>query len=66
MVDFVKMYSIFDISQSNSLKRYQKFLRVCSFGCKNLLNFTCLTMKFHNLAPYPHLLIFLHKYKVDS
>ena len=41
------MCPIFDSSQSNSLTRY-KILKGCSFGSKNLLNFTCLTMKFHN------------------
>ena len=42
------MCPIFDSSQSKSLTRYQKILKGCSFGCKNLLNFTCLTMKVHN------------------
>ena len=41
-------YPAFDSSQSNSLRRYQKILWRCSFGCKSLSNFFCLTMKFHN------------------
>ena len=53
----VKMCPIFDSSASNHLKRYQKILWVCSFRCKNLLNFTWNTMKFDNpihfnLKPY--------------
>ena len=35
-------------SQLCCFARYQKILWECSFGCKNLLNFTCHTMKFHN------------------
>ena len=42
------MHPIFHSSQSNSLTRYQRILWGISYGCKNLLNFTCLTMKFHN------------------
>ena len=38
----------FDSPQSKGFTRYQKILWGCSFGCKNLLNFTCLIMKFHN------------------
>ena len=46
--NLVKMCPIFDGSQSNSITWYQRILKGCSFGCKNLLNFACLTMKFHN------------------
>ena len=35
-------------SASNCLTRYDQILTGCSLGCKNALNFTCLTMKFHN------------------
>jgi len=45
---FIKMCQIFDGSQSKSLTRYQKILKVYSFGFKNLLNLAWLTMKFHN------------------
>ena len=38
----------FDSPKSKNFTRYQKILRGCSFVCKNLLNFTCLTMKFNN------------------
>ena len=38
----------FDSPQSKSFTRYQKILWERSFGCKNLLNSTCLTMKFHS------------------
>ena len=48
MVYLVKMCPIFDCSQSNCLTSYQKILWVCTFECKNLLNFTCQTMKFLN------------------
>ena len=37
----------FDSPQSKGLTRYQKILGGCFLGCKNLLNFTCLTLKFH-------------------
>ena len=47
-VYLAKMCPIFDDSASNCLTRYQKILWVCSLGSKNLLNFTCLTMKFHD------------------
>ena len=39
---------VFDKSASSCLIRYQKILWGGSLGCKNLLKFTCLTMKFHN------------------
>ena len=39
---------IFASSASNRLTRYKQILSVCSFGCKNALNFTCLSIKFHN------------------
>ena len=46
MVYLVKMRTIYDGSQSNSLTRYQKILWECSYGCKNILDFTCcFTMK---------------------
>ena len=48
MVHLVKMCLIFYGSPSNSLIRNQKILLGYSFGCKNLLNFTCHTIKFHN------------------
>ena len=35
-------------SKPSCLVRYHKILWECSFGCKNLFNFTCHTMKFHN------------------
>ena len=37
-----------DSPQSKDFTRYQKILWGCSFGWKNLFNFTCLTMKLHN------------------
>ena len=39
-INFVKMCLIFYGFQSKALTRYQKILRGCSFGFKNLLNFT--------------------------
>ena len=39
---------ISDKSASNCLTRYQKILWDGSLGCKKLLKFTCLTMRFHN------------------
>ena len=45
---FSKNVPNFDGSQSNSLTRYQEIPQECSFGCKNLLNFAYLTVKFHN------------------
>ena len=44
----VKMCPIFVRSQLSCLARYQKILWKCSFQCKNLLNFACLTMELHN------------------
>ena len=44
----VKLCPIFVGTQLSCLARYQKILWEYSFGCKNLLNFTCHTMKFHN------------------
>ena len=41
-------YPIFDCPQSSCLKRYKNILWVSSFGCKNLLNFICHSLKFHN------------------
>ena len=41
------MCPFFEGSASKGLKRYNKIHWGCSFGCKNLLNFICLTMKFH-------------------
>ena len=41
-------YPIFDCPQSSCITWYQKILWRSSFGCKNLLNFMCHTMKFHN------------------
>ena len=38
---------IFASSASNRLTRYEQILSGCSLGCKNALNFTCLTKKFH-------------------
>ena len=53
----VKMCPIFVSSQLSCLARYQKILRGCSFGCKNVLNFTCHTMKFHKCHhPSQHLM----------
>ena len=45
-VFIANMCPIFDGPQSINLTRYQKI--VCSFGSKNLLNFTCLSMKSYN------------------
>ena len=42
------MCHIFVVSQLSCLGRCQKSLRECLFGCINLLNFKCYTMKFHN------------------
>jgi hypothetical protein len=36
----IKICPIFDSSQSKALTKYQKILRGCSFGCKNLLIFS--------------------------
>ena len=48
-VDFKNWkYPIFDWRQSRCLKRYKKILWESWFGCKNLLNFICYTMKLHN------------------
>ena len=33
---------------SNNFTRYQKILWTCLLGCKKLLNFICLPIKFHN------------------
>ena len=44
---FLKMPNLWRLSP-NHLKRYQKILWICSLGCKNLLNFTWNTIKFHN------------------
>ena len=41
-------YPIFECPQSSYLTWYQKILLGRLFGYKNLLNFNCLTMKFHN------------------
>ena len=49
----VKMRPIFIGSQLSCLARYQKILWGCSFGCKNLLNFNCHTMKFGD-CHYPN------------
>ena len=38
----------FDGSASSCLTIYQKALWGGFFGCKNVLNFTCLTIKFHD------------------
>ena len=45
---FVKMCPLFVGSQLSCLAKYQKTLCECSFGCKNLLNFTWHTIRFHN------------------
>ena len=42
------MCPTFASSASNCLTRYKHILSGCSLGCKKALNFTCLTMKFHN------------------
>ena len=44
----VKMCPIFASSASNCLTRYKQILSECSLRCKNVLNFTSLTIKFHN------------------
>ena len=38
----------FEGSHISCVTRYHKILGGCSFGCKNILNFTWNTMKFHN------------------
>ena len=40
-------YQIFDKSALSCLTRCEKFLWRGSLGCKKVLKFTCLTMKFH-------------------
>ena len=48
-IDFeIWICPIFASSASNCLKRYEEIISGCSLGCKNALNFTRLTMKFHN------------------
>ena len=49
-IDKIKfaIFSNFWGPQSNDGSIYQKFPRICSLDYKSLLNFTCLTMKFHN------------------
>ena len=44
----VNLCPIFDGSASNCLTMYQKILWGGVLGCKNILNFPCFTMKFHN------------------
>ena len=44
----VKLCPIFDGSASNCLTKYQKILWRASLGCRNVLNFTWLTVKFGN------------------
>ena len=47
---------IFKGVASNRFTRYQKILWACLLGCKKLLNFICLPMKFHDrhhLNVYP-------------
>ena len=39
---------IFKGVASNRFTRYQKILWACLLGCKKLLNFICLPMKFHD------------------
>ena len=39
---------IFGNLQSKGLTRYKKILRWYLFGCKDLLNFPCITRKFHD------------------
>ena len=41
-------YPIFDCPKSSCLTRYEKNFWGSSFGCKNILNFICHTMRFHN------------------
>ena len=54
-LSYFSKYGLFSVNvpisdgfQLNSLRRYQKILKECSFRCKYLLNFACLTMKFYN------------------
>ena len=47
-VYLVRIDPIFYSSDSSCLTRYQKVLSVCSFECKNVLNFTLFSMIFHN------------------
>ena len=44
----VKIGPIYDGLLPSCLTRYQQNLLVCSFGAKNLLDFTCNPMIFHN------------------
>ena len=56
---------IFDDSSSNSLTRYKQILSECSLEGKNVLNFTCLPMKFHNRGHTTvHWLIGMNKSKI--
>ena len=40
--------AVYDRPQSKGLTGYQQICWGCSFGCKNLLNFTYLPIRFHN------------------
>ena len=53
----------FDSPQSKGFTRYQKILWRSLFGCINLLNITCLTMKFHNCH---HLLLQLYNNTIPN
>ena len=53
-VYLVKIGLIFDSSATSCLTRYQKIISACSFGCKNVLNFTRFPMIFHNCHPINH------------
>ena len=48
MVYLLEMCPIFEGPQTNNLKRFEKILKGCSSGSKNLLNFIRLTKKFYN------------------
>ena len=39
---------IFDVTASSCLTKYQQICSVCSFGCKNVFNFTSLPMNFYD------------------
>ncbi len=52
---------IFNGVTSDHFTRYQKILWTCLLGCKKLLNFICLPMKFHNRV-YLNIHLVLHIY----
>ena len=43
-----KSENVFYDTASSRLTRYKQILSACSFGCKNVLSFTCLSITFYN------------------